>query len=147
MTQTEKPARESTRATGSVNTFQGHLNSSGDPQLGLFPTRSKSSGPRPPVFGRRNAPLAATADPVSSKLAAAEITANGMRQSRKAAVLAFLREQSAPLTSFELARAADMDRYAVARALPDLRHDRLVDQDEMRTCRVTGRQSFTWRAL
>jgi hypothetical protein len=113
-------------------------------QLGLFSSRTKPSVLHAPVFGRRSAPLAATADPESSKLAAAEIDANGGRQSRKAAVLAFLRNQSAPMTSFELARAAGMDRYAVARALPDLRHDHIVERAEMRACRVTGRQSFTW---
>jgi len=123
---------------------QSHSNPESSEQLGLFSSRTKPSAPHNPVFGRRSAPLAATADPVSSKLAAAEINANGARQSRKTAVLAFLRTQSAPMTSFELARAAGMDRYAVARALPDLRHNHLVERAEMRACRVTGRQSFTW---
>jgi hypothetical protein len=134
------PAGGSQHPTGHLRNRHEH-STAGGPQLPLFPSSSK---PRRPVFAKRGAPLAATADPASSALAAAHIDANGTRQSRKAAVLAFLRNQRAPMTSFELARAAGMDRYAVARALPDLRHDHMVERVEMRACRVTGRQSFTW---
>lgn len=123
---------------------QSHSNAESSGQLGLFPSRTKPAEPHAPVFGRRSAPLAATADPESSKLAAAEINANGGRQSRKAAVLAFLRDQTSPLTSFEVARAAGFDRYMVARTLPDLFRDHLVERHEMRACRVTGRLSLTW---
>jgi|ERR1700721_1866156 hypothetical protein len=106
-------------------------------QLGLFEGRQPSTSSRP---------LARRTDPASSHYAAAEIVENRTRQSRRAAVLAFLRDQDVPLTSFELARAANLDRYAVARALPDLFHDHLVERHEMRACRITGRQSITWRA-
>jgi hypothetical protein len=38
-----------------------------------------------------------------------------------------------------------LDRHMVARRLPDLKHDGLVEQGEMRTCKVTGRKAVTWR--
>lgn len=115
-------------------------------QLGLFPSRTKL-GPHAPVFGKRSGPLAATADPESSKLAAVEIDANGGRQRRKAAVLAALQSQSGPITSLELAEASGLCRFACARALPELCRGSLVQRCTMRVCRVGGRLCITWRAL
>jgi hypothetical protein len=107
------------------------------PLFGSFNRRVRS--PRP-------APLAAAADPVSSHLAAAEITASGQRDSQKRAILSALREQLSPCTSMELARAAGIDRYIVARRLPDLERDGLVERGQMRNCDVTGRPAIAWRA-
>jgi len=129
---------------GGKTTMQN--NSTPSSQLGLFPSRAKPSEPHAPVFGRRGAPLAATADPESSKHAAAEIDANGGRQRRKAAVLAALRTQPEPVTSLELSEASGLCRFACARALPDLAHDGIVQRCPMRVCRAAGRLCITWGA-
>lgn len=98
-----------------------------------------------PTFANR-APIAANVDPISSHLAAAEITRSGLRGAQKQKVLAALR--NAPgRTSAELAALAGLERYLVARRLPDLMHDGLVKQAEIRNCRVTGRRAVTWRTI
>ncbi len=91
-------------------------------------------------------PIAANVDPVTSHFAAAEITRSGLRSCQKAAVLAGLRMYP-NLTSAELAVTWALDRYLVARRLPDLMHDGLVEQGEIRNCRVTGRKAVTWKGL
>ena len=93
------------------------------------------------------APLAAASDPITSHAAAREITQSGHREGQKRAVVEFLRTQSAPLTSAEIAAAAGMGRYDVARRLPDAERDGLVSRGPARTCRQTGRAAITWRAL
>ena len=48
------------------------------------------------------------------------------------------------LTSNELARATGLDRYMLARRLPELcDHDRVVRGDPRR-CEVSGRKAATW---
>ncbi len=90
--------------------------------------------------------IAANVDPVTSHLAAADITHSGLRASQKRAVLNAV-ERFPGRTSAELADAADLDRYLVARRLPDLKHDGFVEQGEIRNCRVTGRKAVTWKGL
>ncbi len=97
------------------------------------------------LFGNR-APLAAARDPLSSHLAAAELIASGRRDSQKREILEWLRRQSQPVTSMEAAHAMGLDRYIVARRLPDLAHDGLVERGPMRECAVSLRQAITWRA-
>jgi hypothetical protein len=93
------------------------------------------------------APLAAARDPISSHLAAAELTSSGRRASQKAAIVKWLRSQERLLTSMEIAHAGGLDRYMVARRLPDLERDGLVERGPMRDCRESGRPAITWRAL
>jgi MarR family len=95
----------------------------------------------------RPLPIAANSDPISSHLAAVEVTESGLRVRQKAALLEVVRGQAGPLTSAELARAGAMDRHVVARRLPDLERDGLVERRPMRECTVTGRQAITWIAL
>ena len=90
------------------------------------------------------APLAANNDPLSSHLAAAELTSSGRRASQKAEIVTWLRTQESPLTSMEIAHAAGLDRYMVARRLPDLERDGLVERGAMRICRESGRPAITW---
>lgn len=98
-----------------------------------------------PAFSNR-APIAANVDPLSSHLAAQEITRSGRRGAQKRAVLEALK--AAPeRTSAELARFAGLDRYAVARRLPDLAHDGFAEQGPMRKCRITGRPAVTWKPI
>ena len=101
-------------------------------QLGLFDN---------PASAR----IARRADPLSSKLAAEEITESGLRDAQKSQVLYHLRACAEPVTSMELAHKGQLDRYVVARRLPDLEKDGLVIKVAMRSCGVSGRQAITWR--
>ena len=74
------------------------------------------------------------------------MTNSGKRDSQKLEIVNWLRGQSRAFTSMEIAVAADLDRYIVARRLPDLEHDGLVERGEMRECSVSRRQAITWRA-
>jgi len=108
-----------------------------------------------PLFGRKPEPparhvrdrarLAAAADPISSHLAAAELTSSGRRASQKRDIVNWLRGQSRPLTSMEIGNAAGLDRYMVARRLPDLEKDGLVERCAMRECAISRRPAITWR--
>ncbi len=89
-------------------------------------------------------PIAAAADPVTSHIAAREITKSGLRAKQKLNVLEAC-NQYPDLTSAELAQTIKWDRYMVARRLPDLMHDGLVEQGPSRPCRVSGRPAVTWR--
>ena len=90
-------------------------------------------------------PIAASADPASSHIAAQQLTANGARGRQKRLVLDALRVFVKPPTSAELAHVAKLDRHLVARRLPDLKADGFVEQRDMRTCTVTGHRAVTWR--
>jgi predicted ArsR family transcriptional regulator len=90
--------------------------------------------------------LARSSDPQSSHIAAAEVTSSGRRANQKRALLAWLRGQSQAMTSAEIAVAAEMDRHAVARRLPDLARDGLVKRCPMRTCGAMGTPAITWMA-
>jgi hypothetical protein len=84
------------------------------PQLGLFERVA-------PTQIRRPAPPAAASDPVTSHIAAAEVTFSGRRDSKKRDILAWLRSQNAPVISMELARAAGMDFVARRNGLVEAR--------------------------
>jgi len=92
------------------------------------------------------APIAANVDPITSHLAAAEITSNGTRDTQKRAVLNALLEEPLNITSMELARRMGVDRHMVAKRLPDLEDDGLVERQPERNCSVTKRKAITWRA-
>lgn len=92
------------------------------------------------------APLAATADPESSHIAARKLIASGRHASQKAAILDWLRSQTEPLTSAEIAARSGFGRYLVARRLPDLARDGQVERCPMRECSTTGSQAIIWRA-
>jgi hypothetical protein len=111
------------------------------PQLNLFTTSDRARD-----RSRGTSPLAAAGDPVSSHLAAAEMRSSGRLDSQKREILAWLRAHGTAVTSMELAHAASIDRYIVARRLPDLERDRQVMRGAMRECEVSGRLAITWRA-
>jgi hypothetical protein len=90
--------------------------------------------------------LARASDPVSSQLAAEEVTASGHRDSQKREILAALRSEPEPVSSMELSRATGLDRYVVARRLPDLERDGMVERGPLRTCRISNRAAVTWSA-
>ncbi len=76
-------------------------------------------------------PLAASADPDSSRVAGEQLTASGSQDRQKHEVLTALSKLNAEHvypTSLEMSNLTGMDRHLLARRLPDLMHDRLVDQ-------------------
>jgi hypothetical protein len=93
------------------------------------------------------APIAANADPITSHLAAEELTDSGARDAQKYAVLSALRLEIVPPTSRELSQAAKLDRYVVARRLPDLEADGWARKVGQRKCSITDRQCVTWEAV
>lgn len=106
-------------------------------QLGLF-----SLSPRQPPRDAAVS-LSRRSDPATSRLAASETVESGRLGVQKAAVLAALREHTGS-TSAELAQRSGLDRYLVARRLPDLRRDGLVVAGQARHCMASGRLAVTW---
>lgn len=91
-------------------------------------------------------PIARNADPISSHLAAREITESGVRGNQ--AQVAFSAVQRHPgLTSFELSNHCWLDRYQAARRLPELQESGLVEKAMIRRCTVSGRPAVTWVVL
>jgi len=90
-------------------------------------------------------PIAREKDPESSHLAAAEVTETGTREGQLRAVLDAVRSHPGK-TSRELTRYCRLDRYAIARRLPELEAAGAVARGEMRTCTVGNREAITWRA-
>lgn len=95
----------------------------------------------------RPPPRARNSDPVSSHVAAAAITRSGVAQAQAQRVLAAL-QRFPGSTSAELAKSAQIERYAVARRLPELREEGLVDRREptpdTKPCRVGGKRACRW---
>jgi hypothetical protein len=87
--------------------------------------------------------LARTTDPESSHLAAEHVV-SGRAASQRAAVLVAVEEHPG-LTSFELAAHCRLDRWQIARRLPEIeRLTRLVRRGHKRVCSVSGMQALTW---
>jgi hypothetical protein len=90
------------------------------------------------------APIVGSKDPVTSALAARELEESGARDSQKREVY-FAVKQYPDRTSAELAVITGMDRYMLARRLPDLREDGWVENSGKKVCLMTGGLAFTWR--
>lgn len=109
----------------------------------------------PPV----ETPAARATDPVSSVEAAEQVTTSGVRFDQQRRALAAVRAFPGR-TSHELAEAAGIDRYELARRLPEVRTAGLVFNpiDEslpadpltgasnplLKRCSVTGRRALVW---
>lgn len=94
-------------------------------------------------------PLARATDPVTSHVAARRVVASGVWDSQKNqirhALATALRDRIYPPTSRELATFAAMDRYTVARRLPDLEKEGRVEKAGKRVCTISGTPAVTWR--
>ena len=101
--------------------------------------------PAKPQF-RNRAPLAARNDPLTSTIAADELTKSGVRDNQKRAVLDWLCGDGGTRTSAEIAHRGNFDRHMVARRLPDLERDSLVRRCDPKVCTVTGHLAVTWKA-
>lgn len=90
--------------------------------------------------------LARKTDPITSHEAADELVSSGQHTSQKSIVYKALRLYP-NLTSAELANAVRLDRYLVARRLPDLKRDGHVEVIRHRKCMMTGKLAQVWRAV
>lgn len=111
--------------------------------------------PAPPVA----TPAARASDPVTSHEAAEAITESGVRYGQQQRALAAVRCFPGR-TSFELALATGIDRYELAKRLPEVRTTGLIFNPEddgapadpvtgkrppfKRPCHVTGRNAIVW---
>jgi len=93
-------------------------------------------------------PIARTSDPASSHAAAVAITRDGTRGEQAAEVLAGLQRHPG-LTSRELAVRVGLDRYVVARRLPELAQATppRARKGDSRLCHQSGRLACTWWPL
>jgi len=92
---------------------------------------------------RVETPAARRTDPHTSHLAAEQITTDGTRGQQQAQAIAAVRAFPGQ-TSFELALKTDLDRYMLARRLPECITGGAVHKGDARTCSITGRQALTW---
>ncbi len=95
---------------------------------------------------QRNPPRVRNSDPISSHEAAEAVTESGLANAQAARVLEAVKEHPW-LTSLELAAASGIDRYVLARRLPELRDAGYVLNGTPRPCkasRIGGRNVTTW---
>jgi hypothetical protein len=90
-------------------------------------------------------PRASATDPWTSLAAAREVTDTGQAATEAAEVLAALRRFPGS-TSRELAVFSKIDRYTVARRLPELRHQGRAENGAPRRCTSSGKWAMTWTA-
>lgn len=88
-------------------------------------------------------PAARSTDPETSHEAAAAITESGERAKQQDRAAAAVRKHPG-LTSAELAQAIGMNRYALARRLPEVETAKEVVKGAARTCEVSRRKAVTW---
>lgn len=89
--------------------------------------------------------LARNNDPTTSHEAATQLKDSGKHAHQKTVVLGALSRCRMSATSAEIAQDNELDRYLVARRLPDLEKDGWVEKEGKRQCRVTGRKGVVWR--
>lgn len=89
-------------------------------------------------------PAARNTDPITSHMAALEITARGKRGRQQQLVLRIVIKNPGK-TSRELADICALDRYQVARRLPELEAAGVIEKGPIRMCSIGGRYCVTWR--
>jgi len=93
-----------------------------------------------------DSPLAHRADPLSSYAAGDRVLRSGRLRGQMLLVLLALRKWP-DKTSAELAQLACLDRYAVARRLPNLADRGLAERGPERICSICRCPCVTWRAI
>lgn len=106
-----------------------------NPQIPLLP---EQLGAR-----RVETPAARATDPETSHAAAEQHTRSGARAHQQAQAIAAVRAFPGH-TSFELALATELDRYMLARRLPEAVTAGAVKKGDAKACDVTGKQATTW---
>lgn len=92
---------------------------------------------------RIETPVARHTDPETSRLAAEHVTKTGARSDQQNKAAEAVR-QFPDCTSFELAMRTGIDRYTLARRLPECETAGRVRKGPIRTCTVTGRKAHEW---
>lgn len=93
--------------------------------------------------GVSHTPIARNTDPVTSHIAAQNMKLSGARGKQQRIALRAVIEHPG-LTSRELAALCPLDRYQMARRLPELEEAGLVAKGPARECRAGGRPSVVW---
>lgn len=84
---------------------------------------------------------ARSSDPLTSWSAAEHITSSGKAAQQRAIAVSAVHKHPG-LTSFELSLLCPLDRFQLARRLPECAE---VQKGDARQCSVTGRSAHTWR--
>lgn len=87
--------------------------------------------------------LARNTDPSTSHAAADYVERTGIASTQRTKVMRALRQHPGT-TSAELAAVAGLDRYIVARRLPELSERGLAEKALIRRCTVSGIAAVTW---
>ena len=88
-------------------------------------------------------PMSRSTDPASSYDAAEQLIQSGRHNDQLRIVLDTVRSWPGQ-TSRELAQHCELDRYQIARRLPELEQMGLVRKGVVRACSAGGRQAATW---
>lgn len=88
-------------------------------------------------------PAARATDPITSHLAAEDVTLSGKRVQQQRQAVAAVRAKPG-MTSFELAMACGLDRYMLGRRLPECAKGGAVTKGDVRECGITGHKALTW---
>lgn len=88
-------------------------------------------------------PAARNTDPYTSHAAADDITRSGKRAHQQHQAIAAVRAKPG-LTSFELALATGLDRFMLARRLPECVTAGGVVKGTPKKCSVTGKMAISW---
>lgn len=92
---------------------------------------------------RIETPAARATDPETSRQAETEHTASGARAAQQQLAAQAVRSYPG-LTSLELSKRTSMDRYVLARRLPECETGRAVRKGQARRCAVSGKTAVTW---
>jgi hypothetical protein len=89
--------------------------------------------------------MARRSDPETSHAAAAEMLHSGKLTAQQGRVLALVAKHPG-CTSLELAAISDgkLDRYQIARRLPELKRGHVVRMGSTRKCNIGDRPAVTW---
>ena len=113
-----------------------------------MPARQIEQEPSPAApAAKRNPPLTARGDPLTSHIAEARFTSSGRRASLNRVVLDGLSACPTPVTFHELARVIEQEDHNTMKRLNDLRRRGFVEQCERRNCSISGQPCVTWRAI
>lgn len=82
-------------------------------------------------------------DPFTSHEAAREAEASGCASGQRHTCFEDVMNRPGQ-TAAEIAVATGLERHVPSRRLPELRDAGLVENREVRVCRITGRNSMTW---
>ena len=87
--------------------------------------------------------LARRTDPISSQLAGEAIADSDLRRSQQAQTVRLVHSWPGA-TSRELAEKSGLDRYVLARRLPEVERQGLIQRGPFKRCEISGRPALTW---